>query len=70
MRFGERKKFERVLQEQFGFDKAKTKAVSSVFEQKLNAEQKRYFNSGNKLMEQVDHLHKDRPADYAVYKFL
>lgn len=56
MRFGEKEKVERVLQEQFGFDKAKTKAVSSVFEQKLNSEQKRYFNSGNKLMEQVEHL--------------
>lgn len=56
MNFSDKQRFERALQEQFGFNKAKAIAASSSLLPQLSEEQKRRFLSGSVLTERIDTL--------------
>lgn len=55
MRFCEKEKFQRVLQEQFGYDRMKSVEAANILSAKLTSEQSKYFRSGSKLTEQMDY---------------
>lgn len=55
MRFCEKEKFQRVLQEQFGYDRIKSVEATNILSAKLTSEQSKYFRSGSKLTEQMDY---------------
>ena len=55
MRFCEKEKFQRVLQEQFGYDRIKSVEAANILSAKLTSEQSKYFRSGSKLTEQMDY---------------
>lgn len=57
MRFSTKENLERVLQEQFGYNKVKAIAASSAI--KLTDEQNNFFRSGSKLSEMIDTYESD-----------
>ncbi len=59
MRFGEKEKLQRVLQEQFGYSKEKSITAANILNSKLTEEQKRFYNSGTKLAEQLEHYERN-----------
>ena len=52
-------KLERVLQERLGFSKVKAVEAASVLLQQFSAEQKKYFLSGSRQLEQMEFYQKD-----------
>ena len=59
MNFCTKAKLERVLQERLGFSKVKALEAANVLLQQLSAEQKKYFLSGSRQLEQMDFYQKD-----------
>ena len=59
MNFCTKAKLERVLQERLGFSKVKALEAANVLLQQLSSEQKKYFLSGSRQLEQMDFYQKD-----------
>ena len=59
MNFCTKAKLERVLQERLGFSKVKALEAASVLLQQLSSEQKKYFLSGSRQLEQMEFYQKD-----------
>ena len=59
MNFCTKAKLERVLQERLGFSKVKALEAANVILQQLSAEQKKYFLSGSRQLEQMEFYQKD-----------
>ena len=59
MNFCTKAKLERVLQERLGFSKVKALEAANVLLQQLSTEQKKYFLSGSRQLEQMDFYQKD-----------
>lgn len=59
MNFCTKAKLERVLQERLGFSKVKALEAANVLLQQLSAEQKKYFLSGSRQLEQMEFYQKD-----------
>jgi hypothetical protein len=55
MKFCDKEKLQRVLQEQFGYDKVKAMEAANAVSRTLSSEQERYYRSGSKLLEQMDY---------------
>ena len=59
MNFCTKAKLERVLQERLGFSKVKALEAANALLQQLSAEQKKYFLSGSRQLEQMEFYQKD-----------
>lgn len=59
MNFCTKAKLERVLQERLGFSKVKALEAASVLLKQLSSEQKKYFLSGSRQLEQMEFYQKD-----------
>ena len=59
MNFCTKAKLERVLQERMGYGKTKAIVAANALQQRLSEEQKKYFLSGSRQLEQMEFYQKD-----------